>query len=434
MEKTDIEHQPILEDFAVFLTFIHSRKEIPATLQLGHLKQKDLFRLNQEMHYKADWVTEKSMQPSYPELEFFYEVALASGILQLKASQNKEAVLAAEEGRLSEYNVLSAVDQYFFFLETAWRYLNWESITDSPAIHFHSLMDQFISFLTQQQPGKAIDVKNKEERKEWNVGYFSFDLYHKVVQIFSFLGFCGLEPDTSLTKKPDKFTAPFRYLTVTPLGAQLDHILAEKFPFQNWNILTRKRLHEDDLRDFSLYRNSQDTNDFITEVNTKNQTGNGEAQFLEAFSGEHGVNMALQSFYKDVNSFKAGNYLLQIGLTKEISRTIRFNAEHTLEDVHLAIQDAYKFENDHLYAFYLNTGLWTEENYFTPESDMGQATDSVKLGELNLITGQRFVYLFDFGDEWQFVIDVLEIDETSPEVTKPKLVGKTGRAPKQYGY
>jgi len=62
----------------------------------------------------------------------------------------------------------------------------------------------------------------------------------------------------------------------------------------------------------------------------------------------------------------------------------------------------------------------------------GPHADKVTIGELGLYPGKTFLYLFDYGDEWEFKVEVEEISSDKPVPLKPKLVGKRGEAPDQY--
>ena len=55
----------------------------------------------------------------------------------------------------------------------------------------------------------------------------------------------------------------------------------------------------------------------------------------------------------------------------------------------------------------------------------------VGLGRLELNTGQRIAYLFDFGDEWRVALTVRQVtaDDGLPY---PRLLDATGDAPPQY--
>ena len=49
-------------------------------------------------------------------------------------------------------------------------------------------------------------------------------------------------------------------------------------------------------------------------------------------------------------------YVFKVSLAKDLWRRIEIAADHTLLDLHRAIQKAYNFDDDHLYSF-----LWMAE-------------------------------------------------------------------------
>ena len=53
-------------------------------------------------------------------------------------------------------------------------------------------------------------------------------------------------------------------------------------------------------------------------------------------------------------SFVVGEYLLKLSLNSSCWRTMQVSEAHTLLDVHQLIQQAFKFADDHLYAFYMD--------------------------------------------------------------------------------
>jgi hypothetical protein len=51
--------------------------------------------------------------------------------------------------------------------------------------------------------------------------------------------------------------------------------------------------------------------------------------------------------------------------TGKVWRKIEIGAEQTLEDLHLAIQAAYDWGNDHLYSFFMNNKAWDPTSEYT---------------------------------------------------------------------
>lgn len=66
------------------------------------------------------------------------------------------------------------------------------------------------------------------------------------------------------------------------------------------------------------------------------------------------------------------------------------------------------------------------------ESEAGDV-QSTTLAALNFKQGKRFLYLFDYGDEWRFNVRVHAINkDADPELAYPILVESVGNAPSQY--
>ncbi|MCB0064564.1 MAG: hypothetical protein KDE19_20715 [Caldilineaceae bacterium] len=65
-----------------------------------------------------------------------------------------------------------------------------------------------------------------------------------------------------------------------------------------------------------------------------------------------------------------------------------------------------------------------------------EATGDVRtttLESLNLQKGKKFLYLFDYGDEWRFNVKVDAINkDADPNLTYPRIVESVGEAPEQY--
>jgi len=216
---------------------------------------------------------------------------------------------------------------------------------------------------------------------------------------------------------------------------------------------------------------------------------------------------------------------LRYGGDADLSRTIEIPTEQTLEDLHLAIQDAFEWDNDHLYTFFMNgkahdplyeiAGPETADDSFpftfgaprlarttaqmpldpetgAPSSDLtalqesshrGGALDQrddappadpqpatgpcfpipesqlqrigadffaagavddeelgeeyfstieAILGELGLVSKHKFLYLFDYGDEHLFEVEVLGTAPASPDAAYPRVVAQAGGPLAQY--
>lgn len=76
------------------------------------------------------------------------------------------------------------------------------------------------------------------------------------------------------------------------------------------------------------------------------------------------------------------------------------------EDLHNSIHEAFGFDNDHMYSFFMDGEAWSNNRLTCPYDERGPYVNEVKIGELDLYEKQEFLYLFDFGDEWRFNVKV----------------------------
>ena len=129
-------------------------------------------------------------------------------------------------------------------------------------------------------------------------------------------------------------------------------------------------------------------------------------------------------------------YRFQVKLEwkKSVWRRIELRGDQTLHDLHEAIQDAFEWDDDHLYAFYLSGKAWDETSaYESPYSD-GRSAALHRLEHLPLRQGQQFLYIFDFGDELRHLIKLEAIapDAVQAGVEYPRIMETHGEPVPQY--
>jgi hypothetical protein len=119
---------------------------------------------------------------------------------------------------------------------------------------------------------------------------------------------------------------------------------------------------------------------------------------------------------------------------RSVWQLIEIAADQTLDDLHYAILSAVDFDSDHLYSFYMSGRAWDDSTeYASPHAD-GPSADEMKIGDLQLRMKQKFLYLFDYGDEHRFDVQLVGIDpEAAKEGRYPRIVESHGKAPRQYG-
>ena len=126
------------------------------------------------------------------------------------------------------------------------------------------------------------------------------------------------------------------------------------------------------------------------------------------------------------------SYVISVSLGAGCYRHIRIGEQETLDSLHEVILDAFNFDDDHAHAFFLDNRYWSSvQAYYSDYMDDAEEYSSdVTLRQLQLKKGDKFKYLFDFGDEWRFQCKVLRELEERTDI--PGVVRTVGEAPAQY--
>jgi len=131
-------------------------------------------------------------------------------------------------------------------------------------------------------------------------------------------------------------------------------------------------------------------------------------------------------------------------LVEEVSRTFEVEGNHTLYDFHLDIQQAFNWDNDHMFSFYFGGKLFDRENEYSGNPlgehtvpGMGRPNKSAaatQIRDLRLTENSIFLYLFDYGDELIHKVKVEKIrDKNDGDNSLPAIVSEFGTPPPQYG-
>lgn len=123
-----------------------------------------------------------------------------------------------------------------------------------------------------------------------------------------------------------------------------------------------------------------------------------------------------------------------------VYRDIEIEGTKSLSDLAEAIVGAFDFSFDHAYGFYSNLKNPYErsgERYELfadmedTDSDAG-SVEKTKVQQVFTAVGKKMLFLFDYGDEWHFQVEVAAVGEKAPKMRYPRLVATKGEAPSQY--
>lgn len=127
-------------------------------------------------------------------------------------------------------------------------------------------------------------------------------------------------------------------------------------------------------------------------------------------------------------------FQVTVARRKSVWRRIELRGDQTLHDLHRTLQFAFDLGDDHLYAFYLSGKAWdTLSEYASPLSDSRSAA-RYRLERLPLAIGQRFLYIYDFGDDIRFQITLEAIIPSGIEAAEryPRIIEERGTFTPRY--
>ena len=130
----------------------------------------------------------------------------------------------------------------------------------------------------------------------------------------------------------------------------------------------------------------------------------------------------------------------------DVYRDIDIKAAQTFEDLHLIIQEAFKFDNKHAASFFVSDDYWRkgleitlrkEDLELTPEEvrlkvEPKKLMSEAKIAKYIETPHQRFVYVFDEKAQWTFLIEMMKIANEEPRAKYPLIAKSVGNPPKQY--
>jgi hypothetical protein len=128
---------------------------------------------------------------------------------------------------------------------------------------------------------------------------------------------------------------------------------------------------------------------------------------------------------------------------KKIIREIEVPSNWSLYKLAEAVVGAYNFGFDHCFGFFSTISEHyydSAEKYelFTDLEDQGieptgaGSVEKTKISEVWKEAGKKMLMLFDYGDSWMFVVEFIGQGKKENKIKYPRVLRRTGRAPKQY--
>ena len=128
---------------------------------------------------------------------------------------------------------------------------------------------------------------------------------------------------------------------------------------------------------------------------------------------------------------------------KKIIREVEVPENISLYNLARTIISAYDFDFDHAFGFFSTVGeryLDSERKYelFTDLGNEGieptgaGSVKKTKVAEVWKNHGDKMLFLFDYGDNWLFVIELVSFGEKEAKIKYPRVLQNIGKAPEQY--
>ncbi|KAF5437287.1 pRiA4b ORF-3-like protein [Candidatus Methanophagaceae archaeon] len=120
-------------------------------------------------------------------------------------------------------------------------------------------------------------------------------------------------------------------------------------------------------------------------------------------------------------------------------RTLAIPGEFTLYALAESILDAFEFDFDHGFGFYNNIEDWaaSDVRYESSTSVLTELQDSRDAAKTNVDEAfgkpkKKLLFLYDYGEEWHFVVQNTETKVSDGDTEYPEIVKSYAKAPSQY--
>lgn len=372
-------HLAFLRDVDVFLDYL-VKNPVSLSKSKNQPPVKWTQSLNCLLKSPEELTLNRPMTSHYGQVMGLFLLVRSSGLGEIRAGNKGNQELHISEALYQQWQSMSDIERYFSLLES------WVNCGHATFIgeRVSGLDDRFL-------PGflMLFGEKNLWQKKAENDPGFWLKrgkLFNLAILAMTGLAECHLEDNNRQV----------RFLKLTP-----------------WGQLILK----------SCQRG------FIDSLNSEEyEAGFEQVDLLPAIKA---VRNDIQRTLEQPEPVIAASYFLSVGLGSECFRTLKVSADKSLDELAEAILEAFDFENDHLFHFQYKTDFGACRRIGHPYGyDFDSFTDETELRHLNPSSGMKIMFVFDYGDNWEFDIVVLYgSEETASEIV---VTERKGEAPEQY--
>ena len=129
--------------------------------------------------------------------------------------------------------------------------------------------------------------------------------------------------------------------------------------------------------------------------------------------------------------------IFRASLEKDVYRAFEIADTSSLYVLAQSIVRSFDFDFDHAFGFYskLKGNIYDSPLRYELFVDMGEgearSVKRTRVVEAFPSVGTKMRFLFDYGDEWEFLVELVKRKPKEPKVKLPRLLMSAGEAPMQ---
>jgi hypothetical protein len=119
----------------------------------------------------------------------------------------------------------------------------------------------------------------------------------------------------------------------------------------------------------------------------------------------------------------------------DVFRELEIETDAILEELHLAVLDAFDFEAGEMASFYRSNDEWEKGDeipLLSIKEDEDVTMANTKISDVVQAPFGKLLYVYDFMRMWIFYLEAVEVKQDKPSTIYPRVALVFGDAPGQY--
>ncbi|MEM9951001.1 MAG: hypothetical protein AAF846_05340 [Chloroflexota bacterium] len=402
-------------------TLLHDFQSMLEVLQQGdhkltanqQLKLDSVRQINESLKKPLDVRLQRQTQKSYPTIEGLYLLLRASGLSYIETKGKTHRLKIDNDDWLAQWNAFNLTEKYCHLLET-WIMRAHETILNERSGKFGMprTLDKILS--GYRKIGKDGYKINSYQHFRDEFSYYPETYNLALMDLFGIVKIHEGKPLDGDGWQLDR-------VEQTQHGEALLALLSDVI----LNQMMQKMKEIMESPEEFLEKLEQETEE-QSEDNITSQSISILQPYFEEYFPAWKKTLTVQP-----SDHMRGHLTFAVSLSGGWSAEIVLDAEQTFDTLAHSILMAVKFDSDHLYQFVYQSRFGEEVEIVHPYADGAFATNEVTIGSLAMREGFKMVFIFDFGDWWEFDVVVKQI-QPNKTGTKIEIANVKGEAPEQY--